>query len=193
MHEKLIKQAIDLFDTPEKWEAFGELYRSYNAIKMRGFREMRDELYREELALQDPNWNVVKWNDWDIRWELATEGKRLWIHFWGDYLKIYVGNLDISKVQNLIMSNERFNRIRQVFNEHCRLDGFDNNTLAFERQSNIEYTFNNKTVIIKDSDELSWYVAHYPTEFKLQLLKKVRALQTPEMVELFKEIVEKCQ
>lgn len=193
MHEKLIKQAIDLFDTPEKWEAFGELYRSYNAIKMRGFREMRDELYREELALQDPNWNVVKWNDWDIRWELATEGKRLWIHFWGDYLRIYVGCLDKSKVQNLIKSNERFNRIRQVFNEHCRLDGFDNDTLAFERQSNIEYTFNNKTVIIKDSDELSWYVAHYPTEFKLQLLKKVRALQTPEMVELFKEIVEKCQ
>ena len=193
MNEKLIQQAMDLFDTPEKWEAFGELYRSYNTIKTRGFKKMRDELYCDELAHKDPNWHVVKWNDWDIRLELKTEGKRLWIHFWGDYLRIFVGYLDIQKVQDLITNNERYNKIQQVFSEHCRLDGYDNNTLAYEKQNDIEYTFNNTRVIIKDSDQLSWYVGHYPSEFKAQLLKKVRSLQTPEMVELFKEIVEKCQ
>lgn len=193
MNEKLIQQAMDLFDTPEKWEAFGELYRSYNTIKARGFKKMRDELYCDELAHKDPNWHVVKWNDWDIRWELKTEGKRLWIHFWGDYLRIFVGYLDIQKVQDLITNNERYNKIQQVFSEHCRLDGYDNNTLAYEKQNDIEYTFNNTRVLIKDSDQLSWYVGHYPSEFKAQLLKKVRSLQTPEMVELFKEIVEKCQ
>ena len=184
---------MDLFDTPEKWEAFGELYRSYNTIKTRGFKKMRDELYCDELAHKDPNWHVVKWNDWDIRWELKTEGKRLWIHFWGDYFRIFVGNLNAQKVQELITNNERYNKIQQVFSEHCRLDGYDNNTLAYEKQNDIEYTFNNTRVIIKDSDQLSWYVGHYPSEFKAQLLKKVRSLQTPEMVELFKEIVEKCQ
>ena len=193
MNEKLIQQAMDLFDTPEKWEAFGELYRNYNTIKTRGFKKMRDELYCDELAHKDPNWHVVKWNDWDIRWELKTEGKRLWIHFWGDYFRIFVGNLNAQKVQELITNNERYNKIQQVFSEHCRLDGYDNNTLAYERQCDIEYTFNNTPIIIKNSDELSWYAGHYPSEFKAQLLKKVRSLQTPEMVELFKEIVEKCQ
>ena len=86
----------------EKWEAFGELYRNYNTIKTRGFKKMRDELYCDELAHKDPNWHVVKWNDWDIRWELKTEGKRLWIHFWGDYFRIFVGNLNAQKVQELI-------------------------------------------------------------------------------------------
>lgn len=193
MDEKLLQQAINLFDTPEKWEAFCELHNNFNNMKMRNFRAMRDNLYSEELALQDPNWQVVKWNDWDIRWELKTKGKRLWIQFWGDYFRIYVGNLDVQKVEKLLEDDRRFDKIREAFSKSCRLDDYNNNVLAQEKQTDIIYTFNNKQITIKNSDELSWYVGHYPSEFKEQLIKKVRAMQSPEIVELFREIVEKCQ
>lgn len=193
MDEKLLKQAIDLFDTPEKWEAFGELYRSYDAIKRRGFKQVRDDLYSQESAYPYNNWQVRKGGyDWDIFWDLNIDNKKFTIHFWGDCLRIELYGLDIRKMQDLITNDERFNILRETFSKYCKVNGFDYEVLPHEKQNDITYIFNNQQIVIKDSDELSWYAYHCPEEFKSQLLNKVRSLQGPEIVELFREIAEKC-
>lgn len=219
MNEKLLLQAVDLFDTLEKWEtfceladnkqliehilntpptkdeweAFNELASCKNKLKYLGFKKMRDAILYDTRNLHNPNWTVKTGTEaWDINWELKVGEKCFVIHFWGDCLHFELYNLNQSKLLDIIKCEERFQKISQVFREYCTLNGFDNGVLPRENQKNIVYTFNNQPVLINNSNELSWYAHRFPMELKEQLMKKVSALQSPELVELYKELLERC-
>lgn len=190
MNEELIQQAIQLFDTPEKWNAFIELMNRNGEIQNRWWKKLQNAVYDREIREPNPDWDIYIWNYWDIMWYIKGQStKSLAIHFWGDAFRVYsnFGELDINKVSELI-KEPRFDCIRNAFD---RIDGTNHETIAWEHRN-----FSFGTIFdckFPDSRSLSWYAGNKTEEFADQIIRKVRKLQTPEITDLFKEINQKCR
>lgn len=190
MNEELLLKALELFDTSEKWEAFCELSNRNRLIQDRWWKKLQAEVYNREIRLNNPDWDIHIWNNWDIIWFIKGEStKSLVIHFWGDALRVFYnyGELDINKVNELI-KEPRFDIIKQSFE---RIDGSNHETIAWEhRNFSFGTTYDGR---FPHHVTLSWYAGNKTDLFADQLIAKVRKLQTPEITGLFKEINETCK
>lgn len=69
MNENLLQQAIDLFDTPEKWEAFCELANQKDRIGQIWCDKVRDAIimqfskeqisHKRDFVLEKENWDIL--------------------------------------------------------------------------------------------------------------------------------------
>jgi hypothetical protein len=191
MNEELLKQAMALFNTPEKWNAFRELVNIDDSIQQKWWKKLQQEVYKRELETANPEWDIFIWDDWgDIRWYIKEWWRdSLCVHFGGDDFRVYAGfgDLDKDKIADLL-NNEKFYALKLCFD---RVDGSDETTIGWEERN---FSFN--TIYdgnIPNHQILSWYAGHETEKFADQIIAKVRKFQTPEITALFCEINERCQ
>lgn len=190
MNEELLLKAMNLFDTPDKWNAFCELVNKQGQIQDRWWKKLQTEVYQREMRSPNPDWEIHIWNNWDIKWYIRGESHNsLCIHFWGEAFRVFYnfGGLDVIKV-NEALKNFKFDPIKNCFS---RLDGSNHDTIGWEsRNFSFGTVFDGK---FPDVRTLSWYAGNETEKFADQLIEKVRKFQTPEIVNLFKEINNTCK
>lgn len=190
MSEELLKQAMELFNTNEKWESFRELVNMDRGIQEKWWKKLQLEVYNREIKNSNENWSIHIWNNWDIMWFIkGASNKSLAIHFWCDGFRIFsnYGELDPKKVEELTNS-PKFDSIRNAFD---RIDGRNWETIAGEsRNFSFGTPFDEN---FPNSQILSWYAGNKTNDFADQIIAKVRKLQTSEITSLFKEINETCK
>lgn len=190
MNEELILSAMNLFDSPDKWQSFWELVDRKEAIQNRWWKKLQMEVYQREKMNPNPDWELHIWNDWDIRWYIKGASiNSLVIHFWGEAFRVCsgYGELDPNKVNKLI-ENPKFDIINTCFD---RLDGSAWDTIGSENKNFCFGTIYDGRFL--NARTLSWYAGNRTNEFADQIIAKVRKFQTPEITELFKEINSTCK
>lgn len=190
MNEELLQKAMQLFDTAEKWNAFIELVNRNNDIQSKWWKKLQLEVYDREQKNGNSDWDISTNNNWDIKWFIKGEpNNTICVHFWGDSFRVFYnwGGLDIEKVNELI-KDPRFDKIKSCMD---RIDGSNHETICWETRN-----FGFGTIYdfcFPNHQTLSWYAGNETMKFADQLIAKVRKFQTPEITELFKEIIEKCK
>lgn len=191
MNAEILQQAINLFDTPGKWNAFTELANHRDEIEQGWWKKLQLEVYHREIATCNPDWDIYIWNNWDIMWFIRGEtNSSLAVHFWGNGFRVFqgYGALDIEKVNHLLSQETKFNLIKTCF---ARLDGSNRDTIGWENRN---FSFGTPfDGYFPDNRILGWYAGHRTQEFADQLIQKVRKFQTPETTQLFREINERCR
>jgi len=190
MNEEIIRSAMNLFDSADKWNSFCELINKNGEIQNRWWKLLQTEIYQREKKNSNPDWDIYIWNNWDIIWHIKGEShKTLAIHFWGDGFRVFsdYGDLDVEKV-NKILENPKFDILKICFD---RLDGTNFQTIGWEhRNFNFDTIYDGR---FPDARTLSWYAGNNTKEFADQIITKVRKFQTPDITELFKEINSYCK
>lgn len=189
MKEELLKEAMALFDSPKKWDAFLTLSEQREPIQNQWWRRLQTELYQRSMYDPHSEWEVYKWNDWDIEWYVkGYPSSSLYIHLWGQAFRVVAGNyLDAAKVATLT-AEPRFDAIRKAFD---RIDGTSATELAFERKN---FSFGApEDGSFEDVRLLAWYAGNRTCEFADQVMRKVDRLRTPEITALFREINDRCK
>lgn len=190
MNDELLLSAIDLFDSPESWDAFCDLRNLYDRIHNGWWQKLQKEVFQREKKNPTPDWDIDIFNYWDIRWSLKDYGKdMLVVHFWGDTFRVFYnyGGLDVQKVNDML-KNPKYDSIHGCMD---RIDGSNHETIAWEHRN---FYFGDKfDGKFPNSAKLSWYAGNRTNEFADQLIAKVRKFQTPEITQLFKEINEGCK
>ena len=194
MNEELLIKAMDIFDAPEKWNAFNELSRKRPEIEQRWFSKLHKEVFRREKNNGMPDWDIGELWGTDLRWFIkGADENSLSIHFWKhDKVKLrvcfgFVG-LDQNKVRNLYKS--KFDFIKSCFD---RVDDNADDTIGIEI-GNFSFGSSVFNGNFPDVATLAWYAGNSTNVFADQIIAKVRKFQkTPGITELFKEINEKCR
>ena len=192
MNEVLLRKAMAMFETPEKWNAFLELVKQNGDIQNRWWRKLIETVRERERVLpnEKPDWDIKISGNWDIRWFIKEDGENsLAIHFWGEGLRICTyGGLDVDKLNKLI-GDHPFSQIKTCFD---RIDDNWSDTPAREIRN---FSFGSPFFDGKfpDNATLSWYAGNRTDEFANQIIAKVRKFQTPEITALFKEINKECR
>jgi len=209
MNEELLKKAMDLFDTPEKWNAFLELCKLVDKDKgilpPLWWKKLQTEVYNRELRYlshEMPDWDIYVWGHWDIKWFIRGEDEKkigsyssLLIHFYAwlnGTIRVTYDKLNVDKVNKLINNNPRFDVIKTCFDRNdFDTDKFNANTIAIEKGNFVfESPFDRN---FPDSQILCWYAGNRTKEFADQIIAKVRKFQTQEITDLFKEINKNCR
>jgi len=190
MNEEFILKAMQMFDIPEKWNAFSELCNKRDELYNRWWKKLQTEVYQRELKNGISDWDVFIERNWDIRWFVrGTPNTSFVVHFWYEGLRISsgYGYLDVEKVNHLF-EDQRLNLIKACFD---RIDDRWHDTPAREiRNFSFGSPYDGK---FPDNYTLSWYAGNRTEEFANQLIAKVRKFQTTEITALFKEINDKCK
>lgn len=186
MNNNILKQATELFDVVEKWDAFVELVNQQDKIKELWWNELQECVHKRGT---NPEWRVYKYDGTEkLIWYLsnAEQGESSTsIYFDGQYICVYFYNgIDQQKAQELV-KDERFQKI---------IDCFDN----AEKGTGRYFVWEKFKLKIKDeeisgTDKLAWYAGNKTEEFANQLLEKIQKLQTSEITNLFREINEECK
>ena len=77
MQKELLSQAISIFDSPEKWNAFVEIANQKENIKSFYFKKLKSELLQYFNDNPVNGWICEPWGDtnFDLRWYLKDFGK----------------------------------------------------------------------------------------------------------------------
>lgn len=188
MNRKLLLEASDLFDTSEKWIAFNELTNQKTNLMNLWWKKLQNTIYDSEQKKGHPDWGLISYNAWDLRWFLKEYGAESFcVHFWGRTLRVtWWNDLDVAKVKETLPLS-RFDPIRNAFGRV---------STANEEQITEEGNFSfgdYRDGCFESTDDLAWYAGNRTEAFAEQIIGKVRAFQTPEIAELIKEINEKCK
>ena len=189
MNNELLFQAMELFNTSDKWSAFVELASKTEEIERIWWGKLRRELLEIESEKGNPDWTTHIWGEpWDIGWYINGEpDNSIAIHFWKDSLRVVAySKIDNDKLNNLFNRDERFSAIKRCFE---RLDGSNQDIIGWEDRN---FSFDSINDFPAGSSKLSWYAGNETSDFANQIIRKVRKFQTPEITALFKEIIEKC-
>lgn len=176
MQKELLNQALGIFDTSEKWNAFVELANQKEKIKWHYFQKLKQPLLNYFNANQVEGWVCEPWGDtnFDLRWYLKDFGKgsiALAIG-WRFQFVLHVEEtnaFDSKKIDDLLRSEYSI-----------LLSSFDRVDRQFEHQSKIveerNYTFNSPYDTNFDEsqlDNLAWFAGNETENFAEQIIKKV--------------------
>jgi hypothetical protein len=176
MYKELLNQAITIFDSPEKWNAFVELANQKETIKGYYFQKLKQPLLNYFNANPVEGWVCEPWGDqlYDIRWYLKDFGKNsiaLAIG-WRFNFVLHIEDInafDTKKIDDLLRSDYSI-----------ILSSFDRVDRQFENQLKVvevrNYSFNSPyDTNFEDSqlDKLSWFAGNKTESFVEQIIKKV--------------------
>lgn len=189
MNYDLLLEASKLFEIPEKWNAFNELSNNKNRLMDFWWRKLQKEVQTRELQYGHADWSFYAWNSWDMMWFVrGDKNDSFAVHYWGKTLRVCgYGGINQGLLRNLL-KEYRFDIIRRAFD---RIDGENNDSYALE-EGNFHFGTTSDGNF-SNVEELSWYAGNETSKYADQLIEKVRKFQTPEILELFKEINKECR
>ncbi|WP_312298156.1 hypothetical protein [Chryseobacterium sp.] len=190
MNREFLKQALNLFDTPEKWNSFLELSNKKNEINNEWYKKAKTEIIHYFINDPAEGWSFVNWNTWDYRWFLEDFGKEsfcLWM--FGNRIGLWLnGNHFESAKATALLSTEKYSPLLSTL----RPDSiFDNDWKIFEAGNFFFDSVNDGHI---ENDKLAWYAGNKTEKFVEQVTEKVnRIRKSPELTQLLREINETCK
>ncbi len=172
MHQELIKQAMGLFDTPEKWNTFLELVWQKDSIRNQWFSLLKENAnkYFSTADVVD-GWIFNSWSVWDMHWYLSNHGDKsisLLLGWWGELSLHADGNFYDTEKANQLLKTEKYSPIISAFN---RIDRFyEGNRIVTESRN---FIFNSPYDSRFDLDRLAWFAGNKTDLFLYQIAEKV--------------------
>jgi hypothetical protein len=179
MQKEIVKQAIDMFDTPEKWNSFLELSSVKDEIRNQWYQKLKTsvtKVFCEENVVN--GWSFSAWNTWDFRWYLTDFGREsfcIWMS--GHRIGLWVNSNvhDSQKITDLL-NTDRFSLIMsalrpdEVFSGDWKL--VENGNFVFESPYNLQF----------DPDRLGWFAGNRTEDFITQLVQKINRIRKDEIL-----------
>ena len=183
MQKELLGQAISIFDSTEKWNAFVEIANQKENIKSFYFKKLKSELLQYFNDNPVNGWICEPWGDtnFDLRWYLKDFGKdsiALAVG-WRFHFVLHVKNtseFDTKKIDELLKTD--YSKILSSFDRVDRC--FEHELKAVEVRN---YIFNSPyDSCFEDSqvDYLAWFAGNETESFKNQIIKKVEKFRKDE-------------
>ena len=179
MQKELLKQAMDIFDSPDKWNSFLELSSSNDEIKYQWYQKLMTHVtkrFREDEDVK--GWSFETLGDWDYRWYLTEFGRdsfciRMWLHQIGLRVdpKFFDSQMitDLLKTEtySIIMSTLRHD---EEFSRDWKLAEHGN----FNFDSPYDGHF--------DHGRLGWFAGNKTEEFVNQIVEKINKIRKDETI-----------
>jgi hypothetical protein len=176
MQKELLNQAIGIFDTSEKWNAFIELANQKETIKWHYFQKLKHPLLNYFNANPIEGWVCEPWGNqlYDLRWYLKDFGKSslAFAIAWTFEFHLHLDDtitFDTNKINDLLKTDYSI-----LLSSFDRVDRqFEQNTKAMESRnysfgSPYDFNFDNSQI-----DKLAWFAGNETEKFAQQIIKKV--------------------
>lgn len=179
MSQEITKQAQELFDTPEKWEAFLELKNQSDKIYYSMFGKLKPLMHKKFIE-EDvvAGWEAKQFHTCDMRWYLKEFGEQSISLYWGWHkqirLWVFPDKNDVTKIHELMKTSE----YAKLFSGFERVDGSISHEYIAYEEGNFHF----------DSDfdgyytdwQLAWYAGNRSSEFVEQIAAKVNRFRKDE-------------
>ena len=192
MNAELLNQAMNLFDTYDKFSAFIELSNARGEIRNRYFGRLKAEIF--SYSLNSP-WSVLSDNFEQYRWYL-TEFKQesiclVWCS-WHFRLWCNQTICDAIKAKELLAS-PKFEPIKECFDyidsmSHPNVHHFFEEKHRYEFLDGLSYSAPDA----ENLERLSWFAGNKTKEMGSLIMKKVNKFRSPEITELLVELNHEC-
>jgi hypothetical protein len=184
MQKELLNQALALFDTFEKWNAFVEMANQKETMINLYFQKLRQPLlkyFNENLV---EGWVCEPWNDpnYDMQWYLKDFGKdSLSLRIgWNFHFVLYLedtNSFDTEKIDELLKTDysiilSSFDRVDKQFDQYDKQYDYHRFKIVEVRN----YAFNSPYDSNFDNsqlDKLAWYAGNETNKFADQIIRKV--------------------
>lgn len=178
MQKELFNQALELFDTPEKWNAFLEMAAQKESMKLYYFQKLKQPLLKHFLQENaDEHWVCdTSWGDpkYDFRWYLKDFGRgSLSLALgWGFQFTLHLE--DTNTFDTNIMNDLLKTDYSLILSSFDRVDRqFEPNWKVVEERyysfgSPYDYNFD-----AYNYDKLAWFAGNKTDMFVEQIIRKV--------------------
>ncbi len=183
MQKELLNQAIGIFDTSEKWNAFVELANQKETMKWHYFQKLKHPLLNYFNSNPIKGWVCEPWGNqlYDIRWYLKDFGKSSLALAIGWTFEFHLHledttTFDTNKINDLLKTDHSI-----LLSSFDRVDRqFEHNTKAMESRnysfgSPYDFNFDNSQI-----DKLAWFAGNETENFAKQIIKKVERFRKDE-------------
>ena len=193
MQKELTNQAMALFDTPEKWNAFLDLVSEKESIKYYWHSTLKRALIKR-FKQEDP---IEKWDFYENRmtmsmtWYLKKFEKyslAIWLEHYTEFsLWVNPEYFDSDEVTKLLKTEEFFPLLSPFTQNHEIHQG------NYKIREKMDYVFDNQFKNL-NSEQLAWFAGHQTEDFVNQIAEKVDIFRKNEqLTKLFKEINEQTK
>ena len=191
MNREFLNEAINLFDTSEKWDSFIELSNKRNEIKDTWYKSAKETINNFFLNDTVENWSFHSWGICDYKWYLEDFGKdSLCICMQWNYIHLWVNpTIYNHKKIEAFLNTEKYStlltffRIDEMFQHGWNL-AVETGNFYFDSPYDGNFT----------DEKLTWYAGNKTEEFVNQIAEKVnRIRKNPELTELLRELNEQCK
>ncbi|WP_177765173.1 hypothetical protein [Flavobacterium sp. I3-2] len=193
MNREFLNEAINLFDTPEKWSSFIELSNKKEEIRNFYLRNTEAALNRRfrELDVVE-SWDVSFSNN-QYKWFLKEFGINSICVYFNPVDAIFrlLGDNNVFDLNrtNSELKTEYFSPILSFIE---RIDGVNDGWELITEKGN--FNFDSPYDGNFTGDKLAWYAGNRTEEFVKQIAEKVnRIRRNPELSQLLRELNEKCK
>lgn len=197
MQKEILNKAIELFDSPEKWNAFVELANQKETIKWLYFQKAKQPILKYFNDNPVDGWVCEPWGNpnFDIRWYLKDFGKSSlalavgWTFHFVLHLEDLT-NFDGNKINDLLRTDyskflSAFDRVDRQFEPQLKIVEVRN--YSFDSPHDANFDDNNL-------DKLAWFVGNKTQIFTEQLIRKVEKFrQSAELTKMLYELNEKSR
>ena len=187
MQKELLNQAVQMFDSSDKWNSFLELSSSKDEIRNHWYQTLKTHITKRFWEEDKVNgWSLEAFGSWDYRWYLTEFGRDSFcINMNQNRIGLWVNpNFFISQRITELLKTENYSSIMATlrpdegFNgEWWKLSEFGN----FEFESPYDGHF--------DLDRLGWFAGNKTEELVNQLSEKINRFRKDETImKLFAEL-----
>lgn len=176
MQKELLNQALGIFDSSEKWNAYVELANQKETMKWHYFQKLKQPLLNYFNANPVEGWVCEPWGDtnYDLRWYLKDFGKSSisLAVFWTFHFVLHIEDtnaFDSKKIDDLLRSDysiilSSFDRVDRQFEHQLKVVEVRN----YSFNSPYDTNFDNSQL-----DKLAWFAGNETDSFAKQIIKKV--------------------
>lgn len=192
MQRELLNKAIDLFNSPEKWNAFLELAAQKELIKYQYFQRAKQPLLKYFNENRVDGWVCEPWGDpnFDLRWYLKDFGKGslALVVGWRFQFVLFLensSNFDSNKINDLLKTEysqilSTFDRVDKQFDFQQKIVEVRNYIFDSPYDSNFDENH---------LDQFAWYVGNQTEKFVEQIIRKVEKFrQSAELTKMLYEL-----
>ena len=191
MHPEEIRQAVKLFDTADKWNAFLALSAQKdnlrNEMQRGAYERIKNHYYIKSNSA--PEWSYKPLNPVEISmsWYLTEFGENsiCLVLGWGGQLVLEARGGDRFNLvgeAGRLLKHEKFGLLFTCLRVDAETDG---QYLAGEEYN---FSFGSANDGRFNGLSLAWYAHYHPEEFLTQVVEKISRFQTPEMTALLIEL-----
>jgi len=197
MSQDLISEAMNIFDSFEKWEAFLTLYDSRDELKRRYYQDFKRDLNKHFGKNNVNNWSFSAPYNEQFRWYLTSlTQESICILWYVDGLVLWANpsNFNLPLAKDLLSTPE-YSAILDCFENLDSLSMPHAHHLVEEKH---RYSFHNNSIVYDGTVEsnlykLGWLARSRSSELITQLEKKIARFQTTEITDLLLELNKKCK
>ncbi len=183
MQRELLNQALALFDTPEKWNAFVEMTNQKDTMRWNYFQKLKQPLLNYFNNNPVNGWVCEPWGnpDYDLRWYLKEFGKNSLALAVGWTFKFVLhlqdtDSFDTERINELLRTDysillSSFDRVDKQFEHNLKVVEERNYSFGSPFDGNFDDS---------QLDKLAWFAGNKTEEFAKQIIRKVEVFRKSE-------------